>query len=84
MDFLTLQDKHNICTLSVNIKKIAFAAKPERKACQRLTFLPVSTTHKNYFELVDVTRFSILKYIPYGNETTCASKSSSANTVLIE
>ena len=35
LGFLTLQDRHNICTFTL-------AAKQDRKACQQLAFLPVS------------------------------------------
>ena len=40
--FLTLQDKHNICTLSEKINSFALAAKQTRKTCRRLAFLSVS------------------------------------------
>jgi hypothetical protein len=44
LDFLILQDKHNLRTLSLNIKLIALAAKQSRK---RLAFLPVSKACTN-------------------------------------
>ena len=47
LSFLTLQDKHNTCTLSENKTLFVFAAKQDRKTHQRLTFLPVSKAHRN-------------------------------------
>jgi len=46
LDFLILQDKHNIHTLSLNIK-FALPAKQTRTARQRLTFLPVFKVRTN-------------------------------------
>ena len=48
LDFLTLQDKHNIRTLSDNIKFICNRGEPgERNAGQRLAFLSVSKAYAN-------------------------------------
>jgi hypothetical protein len=47
--FLTLQDKHNIRTLSLNIKFICTRSKQAWKARQRLAILPVSKARTNKF-----------------------------------
>ena len=46
--FLTLQDKHNIRTLSLNVKCV-LAAKQAWKARRRLAILPVSKARTNTF-----------------------------------
>jgi hypothetical protein len=46
-DFITLKDKHNICTLSEHLNWFALAAKRDRKALQSFACLPVSNARTN-------------------------------------
>lgn len=48
LDFFTLQDKHNICTLMVYMKTICTRCK---KRLEKLAFLPVSKVCTNKFHI---------------------------------
>jgi hypothetical protein len=61
LDFLILQDKHNICTLSLNIKLICTRCETGKKASQRLTFLPVSKAGTNKLCILRQCKYIIYK-----------------------
>ena len=46
-NFFALQDKHNVCVLSVKLKLLALVAGQTSQALQMLHFLPVSKARTN-------------------------------------